>query len=152
VSEVLAMVVHVCHRLAEPALTSLVIDGADGRVGEAFDEVRRTEELPPFADAEEREQAAAASRLDCYRRYAPNVPEDARPTLVSAAAAQRTPTLKAPARSVGSGRPARAPRPIIAARPRRPTDHNPAAFVVCSSCFLQTPPGAECQNCGAPLR
>jgi len=154
-ADVLAMVVHVGHRLAEPSLTALVIGATDGAVGPAFDEVRRTEGLPPFPDDDARELAAATSRLECYRRYAPNVPQDAVPTLITAAAAQRTPALRTPRgtrpAASGQGRTA-APR---AAKPapvkRRPPDENRAPFVVCSSCFLQTPPGSECQNCGAPI-
>mgnify|MGYP000874284125 FL=1 len=157
--DVLAMVVHVCHRLAEPSLTALVVSATDGAVGQAFDEVRRTEGLPPFPDADARELAAAASRLECYRRYAPNVPEDAVPTLVTAAAAQRTPTLRAPrgTRPAASGQTGGVTRAATPRAPkqapvrRRPADENRAPFVVCSSCFLQTPPGEECQNCGAPL-
>lgn len=147
-TDTLAMVAHVCHRLAEPPLTALVVNDADGTVGPAFDEVIRTAGLPPVPDAAAREQAAAASRLECYRRYASRVPADARPALVTPAAAQRAPQLaaaRAP-RIKGAPEPARAP----AAR-RRP-EENRAPFVVCSSCFLQTPPGPECQNCGAPLR
>ncbi len=142
----LAMVAHVCHRLAEPALTSLVVNHEDGTVGEPFDEVLRTAGLPAPSSAEAREQAAAASRLECYRRYAPGVPDDAVPTLVTPQAAQRTPRVKgAPAPRV------QRTKPIDASRPLRPADENRAAHVLCSSCFLQTPPGAECQNCGAPL-
>lgn len=145
---VLAMVAHVCHRLAEPALTSLVVGHEDGLVGPAFDEVLRTSGLPAAASAQAREQAAAASRLECYRRYAPGVPEDAEPTLVTVAAAQRTPTVKGTPRAKAAVK----PKPLNADRPRRAIDENRAPHVVCSSCFLQTPPGEECQNCGAPLR
>ncbi len=153
-SETLAMVAHVGHRLAEPALTSLVVHREDGRVGADFDEVRRTEGLPPFRDADERESAAAVSRLECYRRFAPGVPEDAAPILVSTDAARRTPSIGAPraartaaARASAPRQPAR-PKPVA---PRNPGDVNRAPHVLCPSCFLQTPPGAECQNCGAPL-
>ena len=147
-ADTLAMVVHVCHRLAEPPLTSLAVNDADGTVGPAYDEVRRTAGLPLLPDADARELAAAASRLECYRRYAPGVPEDARPSLVTPQAAQRTP-------SVPSARPARGRAKAQPARPaaaRRRPEENRAPFVLCPSCFLQTPPGAECQNCGAPLR
>lgn len=146
--EVLAMVAHVCHRLAEPALTSLVVNHTDGTVGPPFDEVLRTAGSPaPGADA--REAAAAAARLECYRRYAPHVPQDAVPTLVTVRAAQRTPHLTSAPRSRAV---AKTTRPVDVTRPRRPVEEHRAAFVVCSSCFLQSPPGAECQNCGAPLR
>nr|NLI49874.1 hypothetical protein [Propionibacterium sp.] len=146
--EVLSMVVRVCHRLAEPPLTSLVVHHTDGTVGPAYDEALRTAGLS-VADADAREDAAAAGRLECYRRYAPNVPPDAVPTRVTPQAAQRTPRLTTAAR----GRPApRASRPLDASKPRRTVDEQRAPFVVCSACFLQTPPGAECQNCGAPLR
>jgi len=154
--EVLTTVVHVCHRLAEPPLTSLVVGATDGLVGPAYDEVPRTEGLPPFADADARELGAAAGRLECYRRYAPSVPADAVPTLVSPDAAQRTPSLRSarPTRAsgqAGSAKPVRAARASVAPRARRDPDSNPAPFVLCSSCFIQTPPGDECQNCGAPL-
>lgn len=154
--DALAMVVHVSHRLAEPALTALVVSAVDGTVGEAYDEVRRTEGLPLLPTVRERELAAAASRLECYRRYAPHVPDDATPTLVTPAAAQRAPRVaqtrpagvSAPgSRTTGAARPPA--RPSTARR--RPPDENRAPHVLCSSCFLQTPPGAECQNCGAPL-
>jgi len=146
--EVLAMVGRVCHRLAEPPLTSLVVNHADGTVGPPYDEALRTAGLT-VSGADAREDAAAAGRLECYRRYAPHVPPDAVPTRVTAQAAQRTPRLATGARS----RPAaKASRPLDATKPRRAVDDQRAPFVVCSSCFLQTPPGAECQNCGAPLR
>lgn len=146
--DALDMVVHVVHRLAEPPLTALVV-ASDGTVGRAYDEVRRTEGLRELSDPTEREQAAAESRLECYRRYAPNVPADAQPTLVTPAAAQRTPRLKAE-RTPATRRPA-APKSVAPAR-RRDPEENRAPHVLCSSCFLQTPPGDECQNCGAPLR
>lgn len=166
--DTLAMVVHVCHRLAEPPLTSLVVNHEDGRVGSAYDEVLTTAGLP-LLDADARERAAAASRLECYRRFAPGVPEDAVPTLVSVAAAQRTPSVRASRAgrasgtstgraASGAGRTAAAPvRATPRSKPIDPTkkwaaEDSRAAYVLCPSCFLQTPPGAECQNCGAPLR
>ncbi len=155
--EVLAMVVHVCHRLAEPPLTALVVNHTDGTVGQPYDEALRTAGLP-LAGPDAREDAAAAARLECYRRYAPNVPADARPTRVSVQAAQRTPRVAVPRGAVPRGAGARvvpapkASKPLDVTRPRRQVDEQRAPFLVCSSCFLQTPPGNECQNCGAPLR
>jgi len=155
--DVLDTVVHVCHKLPEPPLTSLVVD-ADGHVGAPYDEVLRTEGLPVLSDPLEREQAAAASRLECYRRFAPHVPYDATPILVTPAAAHRAPVLKTPVRPsrtrAASGTPAKPKpaKPMDASRPRRDPDEYRAARVLCSSCFLQSPPGAECQNCGAPLK
>jgi hypothetical protein len=135
--EILKMVVHVCHQIAEPPLTSLVVRSEDGHVGEVFDEVRRTQELPLVSDDAEREEVAAMARLDCYRRFAPEVPADAKPTAPtqSAAASRRVAGSRA--------------RPTV--RPRRDPSENRAPFVLCPSCFIQTPPGVECQNCGTPL-
>lgn len=144
----LTMVIHVSQRLAEPALTSLVV-GSDGEVGVAFDEVAVTAGLPPYTDSAAREQAAAVARLECYRRFAPHVPEDAEPTMVTPLAALRAPSV----RGSSTPRAPRAPRPGTVARPvRRNPDENRAPFVLCSACFIQTPPGSECQNCGASLK
>lgn len=154
-ASVVAMVCRVCHRLGEPALTSLAVDERTGRVGAAFDEVRRVAGLPLPADSTAREQAAAIARLECYRRYAPGVPEDAQPTLVSSAAAARRAEVKAPrTRSTrAAAAPVKPKAPVIdVSRPKRGVEIDRAVHVLCSSCFLQTPPGPECQNCGAPLR
>lgn len=149
--EVLRIIVTVTHRLAEPVLTSLIVK-ADGQVGRPYDVVLDLQELPR-RDADARELAAAASRLECYRRYAPHVPADAVPTLISAAAAARTPTIKStlgrPVRGAGAAKPDAVRRP--AAPKRRDPNENRAPHVLCPSCFIQTPPGLECQNCGASL-
>lgn len=151
----ITMVVRVTHRLAEPPLTALVVSSTDRTVGPLFDEVRRTEGVPVLSDPDEREQAAAVARLECYRRYAPHVPDDAAPILVTPAAAQRSAQVRTPRATAArpATKAAKAAKPAKAAAPRRrDPDENLAPHVLCSSCFLQTPPGDECQNCGAPLR
>lgn len=143
---VVTMVARVSHRLGEPPLTSLVVSHEDGRVGPAYDEALRLAETPA-ADADAREAAAAEGRLECYRRYAAAVPEDAEPALVTLAAAGRLARVKpAPAASTTSAKAAAKP-----AKKRIDPTINLAPHVVCSSCFIETPPADECQNCGATL-
>ncbi|WP_147675061.1 hypothetical protein [Nigerium massiliense] len=164
--EALTMVAHVGQRLGEPALTSLVV-GPDGSPVAAYDESLRIAGLP-VVSGEARERQAAAARLECYRRFADDVPEDAEPVVgplvvgpvrsgqrvkATRAGSARRPEARAASRAGGaSARTEAGGRSAKPARPRRDPDENRAPFVVCSSCFLQTPPGDECQNCGAPLR
>lgn len=64
-----------------PPLTALVVHAADGMVGVGFDAVlRAAEQDVPTTDLE-RERAAAAARLECYRAYCDHVPHDAEPLL-----------------------------------------------------------------------
>jgi len=81
IGPVLGSVLHRCQRYGSPPLTSLVVGKSDGRVGVAYDEVMVAMGMASPADSAEREQHAAASRLECYRRYSGNVPASARPQL-----------------------------------------------------------------------
>ena len=108
--EVLTTVVHVCHRLAEPPLTSLVVGATDGLVGPAYDEVPRT--------------AVSYTHLDVYKRQASlSAPEDrprrasGRPRASAAVRRARSATTPgSPPRTRAPGQdptPARAgPRPV----------------------------------------
>lgn len=78
---VLSRVVHRCHDERLPALTALVVHKHDGQVGVGYDEVLTTAGIKPIHDQLEREQHAAAARLECYRWWCSNVPADAKPAL-----------------------------------------------------------------------
>jgi hypothetical protein len=78
---VLGKVVRRCHAEGLPPLTALVVHKHDGQVGTGYDEVLLTAGLQPIHDQMEREQHAANARLDCYRRWCPNIPPNAKPAL-----------------------------------------------------------------------
>lgn len=80
-SRLLNQVIHICHERNLPALSSLVVSAADGTVGAGFDAVLRVAGREVPATPLERERAAAAERLECYRAYCPDVPADAVPQL-----------------------------------------------------------------------
>ena len=81
VVDLLKMIAQANQLRDEPALTSLVVHKHDLRVGAGYDEARRLAGQPPIADEMERENQAAAARLECYRRWCDDVPEDARSVL-----------------------------------------------------------------------
>lgn len=132
-SKVLTLVVYRCHATGEPPLTSLVVSPTTGTVGPAYSEVQRVTGALHLSDVN-REKAAAQGRLDAYRRYASNVPDDAKPVLTSkfvAARAQAKVTAKA-----------RMPkRPTVLPPPDVPLTR------ICPRCFLETPIIGDCQNC-----
>jgi len=74
-------VIHLCLEQKLPALSSLVIHASDGMVGSGFDEVLRASGKDVPGTDLERERAAAAERLKCYREYSSDVPADAEPRL-----------------------------------------------------------------------
>jgi hypothetical protein len=117
-----ADVVKVNHARDEPALASLVVRKDDGQVGAGYDEVLRVSGHAPITDLLEREEHAAAARLECYRHWGADVPEGA------------TPTLSARTRVVR----ARTPRaaPVEARR-----------GAVCPTCFMEMPVSGPCPNC-----
>ncbi len=133
----LQQVIHRCHATGEPPLTSLVI-GRDGGVGVAYAEALRLQGLGA-ANPLAREKHAAAARLDCYLRYAPDVPDGAVPQL--SAEVRRAATAPSGTRGSGPSRTPRAPRTPQPAAPDRPLNR------VCPRCFLETPLDGECQNC-----
>jgi hypothetical protein len=81
IGTILGDVVRRCHGEGLPALTALVVRKDDGQVGIGYDLVLSTAGLDPIADQLEREEHAARARLECYRRWCPDVPADAVPTL-----------------------------------------------------------------------
>ncbi|HOB05270.1 MAG TPA: hypothetical protein PKM36_08375 [Propionibacteriaceae bacterium] len=132
----LQTVIHRCHATGEPPLTSLVVNPRDESVGVAYAEVLKLQGLAG-ANALAREKHAAAARLDCYLKYASNVPPNATPQLTSTA--RRAATAPARARAASGPRTPRAvkPEPV----PDKPLNR------VCPTCFLETPLNGECQNC-----
>lgn len=132
----LQQIVHRCHATGEPPLASLIINPRDGGVGVAYVEVLRLQGLAA-ANPLAREKHAAAARLDCYLRFASDVPANATPQL----APQTGRTVTAPSRTrVASG--PRTARP--AAKPAVP---DKPLTRICPTCFLETPLDGECQNC-----
>lgn len=81
IGPVLGSVLQRCQQDGKPPLTSLVVGKSDGRVGVGYDDVFLALGQPSPADSAEREQHAATSRLECYRRYSRDVPAAARPQL-----------------------------------------------------------------------
>lgn len=81
IGPVLESVSQQCRTAGEPALTSLVVNKTDGRVGEVYDKVVVANGEPKPADNDARDEHAAASRLACYRHFAADVPAGARPAL-----------------------------------------------------------------------
>lgn len=117
----------------EPALTALVVHKQDGRVGPGYDEVLRLAGQAPSGDEQERETHAATARLECYRRWAHDVPEDAVPTFVTPA---RSGTTRTAGRSA-------TPR----ARTTRTTRTEERRGSVCPTCFMEMPLSGRCANC-----
>lgn len=131
-SKVLQLVAHRCQATGVPPLTSLVVNPSDGTVGPAYAEVLRVQRKPVGNDVS-REREAAIGRLEAYRRFAQDVPADAKPTLP----AQLVRTLEKPVR-VRTPRAAKVVAPEV---PDVPTHR------ICPTCFLETPVNGECQNC-----
>jgi len=120
-------VAKVNHVRAEPPLTSLVVHKQDGQVGAGYDEVLRLAGEPLSADPLDRENHAAAARLECYRHWGADVPADAMPTLAPRARARETR--------------AQMPRtPRAAATPER-------RGAICPTCFMEMPLSGGCVNC-----
>ncbi|WP_289033625.1 hypothetical protein ACF3NS_06085 [Arsenicicoccus cauae] len=150
--KVLTIVGRRTREAGEPELVSLVVQ-ADGAVGPMYDAV-----LVACGDAAPgpglREQAAAEARLECNRRYAPAVTEDAQPllrpiTTVDTSPERASQTARTnPARQ--TARPSRAPRvpkEPKASRASRSAKAEEPAPVICPRCFLQLPLSGICPNC-----
>ncbi|MGO4604635.1 hypothetical protein [Terrabacter sp. 2YAF2] len=116
--------VKVNHVRNEPPLASLVVHKDDGQVGAAYDEVLRVAGESPASDPLERENRAAAARLECYRHWGADVPADAQPTLSVRARVvrARTPVAR-----------------TVHAEERR--------GAVCPTCFMEMPVSGACPNC-----
>lgn len=150
---VLSLVAYQCHRLADPALTALVIHKG-GRVGGAYNEVLRIAGLQPIDDEDARELHAAGARLECYRRWGADVPADATaamPALPSrghrttghlSGQGPSTRTRGAHASSTGSRASRTATRPKAA---RTSTEARRGA--ICPTCFMEMPLAGPCPNC-----
>lgn len=121
IGAVLSDVMHRCHSEGLPNLTALVVHKHDGQVGTGYDEVLKVWGLEPIDDQLEREMHAAAARLDCYRRWSPNVPADARPRL--------------------------SPRFEDTISRRRATSRRDAPETVCPTCFTVVPVTGRCPRC-----
>ncbi len=123
IGALLAGLVAVNHVRNEPPLTSLVVHKDDGQVGPGYDEVLRVAGEAPITDPSERETHAAAARLECYRHWGADVPEDAKPTLSARA------------------------RVVRASTPRTPAAAEARRGAVCPTCFMETPVSGDCPNC-----
>ncbi|CCH89511.1 protein of unknown function [Modestobacter italicus] len=71
----------------KPPLSALVVRAGTGGVGDGY---VNHEHPGGFASFAERQHAAAADRLTCYRTYCHDVPEDAAPRMTSLFIAKRT--------------------------------------------------------------
>jgi len=123
IGRVLGRVASMCHGQGEPSLTSLVVHSDDGFVGVGYDAALEVFGHRPARDPVERENRAAVDRLECYKRYAPDVPPDAQPKLTAVAATFRVSA-------------SRASRTHAAEHPK-----------VCPKCHLVLPLTGVCDNC-----
>lgn len=151
ISALLADLAKVSQLRGEPALTSLVVNKKDGQVGTGYDEVLRIAGINPSDDPVQRERHAAAARLECYRHWDADVPEDAQPTVV---ARTREPVSRPAARAPEAGTTRTEPAPrssearSTAARgggTRRSAELRRGA--VCPMCFMEMPVTGICSNC-----
>ncbi|SDM03031.1 hypothetical protein [Arthrobacter sp. ok362] len=97
--KLLNQVIHLCLERGLPALSSLVVHATDGMVGSGFDHVPRASGRDVPGTELERERAAAAERLECYRAYCKDVPADAEPQLTLKYEARVNPVKKEAPRS-----------------------------------------------------
>jgi hypothetical protein len=113
---VLGMVADDCRRRGEPALTALCVR-QDETVGDGYRYVIESagERVP-----EDLDQHAAEARLECYRFFGAELPENGgRPALTRRVAEARKRAAKA--------------------QPERPP--------ICRTCFTQLPRTGQCDNC-----
>ncbi len=96
----------------KPPLSALVVRAGTGGVGDGYVNHEHPEGFASFA---ERQHAAAADRLTCYRTYCDRVPEDAAPQMTSLFVAKGTSLYSAE----------KAPRPkLISHAPKTCPTHN----------------------------
>lgn len=88
VGDVLASVISACAERGLPELSSLVVHAGDGMVGSGFNAVLVRSGRDRIEDPYGLELAAAEERLNCYRAYCPDVPDDAEPQLTKEYAAR----------------------------------------------------------------
>ncbi|MGW5582910.1 hypothetical protein [Streptomyces sp. NPDC003857] len=121
IGRVLGVVVREAHGRGDPPLTALVVHTEDGMVGEGYREVLTTAGQAPVEEPLERERHAASARLDCYRRFAADLPAD-------------------------GGVAALAPKLAAALARRRPQTPQ-AGPRTCATCFVQLPTTGACDAC-----
>src|SRR5215207_8970540 len=109
----------------KPPLSALVVRAGTGGVGEGYINHEHPEGFGSFA---ERQHAAAADRLTCYRRYSDHVPGDAAPQMTSLFIAKQTSLY--PAEQTPRRKPAPSP-------PKTCPAHNPVL-----------PASGRCDYCG----
>ncbi len=120
-ASMLAPVVERIQSESLPPLTALVVNKADGQVGEGYDAVLLAAGDEVIADPDEREKHASVARLECYR-WAGSAPADGGFAALAPLAAKRV-TMKRAA--------AKADRPIN----------------VCPTCLMAVPATGVCDNC-----
>jgi hypothetical protein len=118
-SRVLNRTIRICEAEGHPRLTSLVIRASDGGVGDGFRGALHGSGRDRIEDSQQLEVIAAEERLECYRRFCPDLPEDAEPTLTRG----------------------------YQAHLRRQNRPEPRERPVCASCGLQLPATGTCDNC-----
>ncbi|MHA7209555.1 hypothetical protein [Arthrobacter sp. MDT1-65] len=118
-SRVLYRVIEICEADGHPRLTSLVVRASDGGVGSGFNAILERSGQARIEDPLQLEVVAAQERLNCYRQYCPNLPEDAEPTLTREYKAH-------------------------VARRNKP---EPRARPVCATCGYQLPATGICDAC-----
>ena len=120
-----------CAQRGEPLLTALCV-GEDGSVNDGYPEaVERTSGSRPV----DVELHAAGERLNCYRHFGAELPEDGgRPQLTRRVAmpAAKPTTKRAAAKKT--------------ATPKRQVVERPVA--ICPTCFMQLPSSGRCDTCG----
>ena len=113
------------HTEGKPPLSALVVRAGTGGVGEGYVNHEHPEGFGSFA---ERQHAAAADRLTCYRRYCDHVPGEAAPQMTSLFIAKQTSLY--PAKQT--------PRPKPA----------PPALKTCPTHNMVLPASGRCDYCG----
>lgn len=126
VGQLLEIVAMQAARSDDAPLASLCVQ-SDGTVGDRY---RKALLAAGDFELTDIEQRAAADRLECYRRYATDLPADGGAPRVVA---------RAPRTTSSSGT-TRAP-----AKPKAPERPAPK---VCPTCFMQVPATGVCDNCG----
>ncbi|WP_434992147.1 hypothetical protein [Arthrobacter sp. Ld5] len=118
-SRVLNRTIRICETDGHPRLTSLVVRASDGGVGDGFKGALHSSGRDRIEDLQQLEVVAAEERLECYRRFCPDLPENAQPNLTREYKAHLS----------------RRNKPEPRERP------------VCASCGLQLPATDLCDNC-----
>lgn len=118
-NRVLNRTIQICEAEGHPRLTSLVVRASDGGVGDGFRGALRESGRDRIEDPQQLEVVAAEERLECYRRFCPDFPDDAAPNLTREYKAHLS-------------------------RRNRP---EPKAPAVCASCGIQLPATGLCDRC-----